>query len=244
LCLFVLAGVNKYADNESISTLLSSLQYPYRQQTVEEVAIPEPQPLTELGFEADYVYENIGSTNLDSYRRDLENFLVARFPLQDTNEHLPGSLMSILHTFVPPPPRRPIIHPQKALQHLAFMPWRWAFNAAYRLWTGPEEEAVPPAQPTIPKKIFQTGPYEGEQPPPEKLLPMTWKNHNTDYGYQYFDNTAAARYVETRFNESYVNDGKGGGIAQTYKSMRDVPVMQSDFWRYAILATEGGVYCE
>lgn len=229
---------------DSISQYIHDLPHHFGQQVIEDVPIPEPQPLTELGFEADYVYENIGSTNLDEYRNDLGKFLLAKFPSSDADERDPDSLISILHTFVPPAVHAPIIHPQKALQHLVFMPWKWAFNAILHLYRGPQPDTPMPVQPTIPKKIFQTGPYEGRDPPPEKLMPITWKNYNTNYTYRYFDNAAAAEYIDARFNESYVNGGKGGGIAHTYAKMKDVPVMQSDFWRYAILATEGGVYCK
>lgn len=228
----------------SISQYISNLPSPFHQQKLDDSPEPEPRPLTELGFEADYVYENIGSTSLADYRDDLEGFLLSKFPSSDADERDPDSLMSILHTFVPPAARGQIIHPQKALQHLVFMPWRWAFKALVRLWVGPPPEAPKPVQPTIPKKIFQTGPFEGKEPPPQKLLPRSWKKHNPNHMYQYFDNTAAAEYVNARFNESFVNGGKGGGVAQTYMHMKDVPVMQSDFWRYAILATEGGVYSD
>lgn len=245
LSLLVLVALSKY-EHDSIFNYLESLpQYPFRTTVVEEVPAPEPpQPLTELGFEADYVYENIGSTDLDDYRNNLENFIAKNFPSNDADESNPGSLMNVLHTFLPPAPIIPMVLPQKALQHLIFMPWKWVFRTAVRLWLDPEPEAVPLMQPTIPRNIFQTGPWEGKEPPAEKLLPLSWKNHNTDYSYQYFDNAAAAEYIDSRFNESYVNDGEGGGIAQTYWKMKDVPVMQSDFWRYAILATQGGVYCE
>lgn len=205
---------------------------------------PEPKPLTELGFEADYVYENIGSTDVNEYRVDLEDFLKTRFPSEDAKEDKKDSLMEILHAFVPPPTRQPFVHPQKAFQQIAFMPWKWTYNLIVNLWTGPAPNSTSIGYPTIPKNIFQTGPFAGSDPPPEKLLPQTWKNLNQNYNYTYFDNDAASKYIQTRFNESLVNDGKGGGIARIYNDMKDVPVMQSDFWRYAILATEGGVYCE
>jgi len=243
-CLLIIFALNK-SDHRNISEYLNDLPYnPFKQTLLEKAPIPVPQPLTELGFEADYVYENIGSTDLSEYRNDLEKFLLTRFPKSDADERNNISLISILNLFVPPAARVPIIHPQKALQHLVFMPWKWAFVTLWRLCAGPPPEAGPKIQPSVPKNIFQTGPWEGKEPPPEKLLPLSWKIHNPDYTYQYFDNAAAANYVNSRFNESFVNNGNGGGIAQTYLKMQDVPVMQSDFWRYAILATEGGIYCE
>lgn len=242
--LLLLAVLDKYGTENGLGirnglTLFKNK----RTADAQEAVVQEPQPLTELGFEADYVYENVGSTDLNVYRQDLETFLKARFPLEDAREENETSLMGILHTFVPPPSRSPIVHPQKALQQLAFLPWKWTFNSVRRLFFRPKQEPIPRILPTIPKTIFQTGPYPGNEPPAEKVLPLTWKAHNQHYTYKYYDNDAASSYVENRFNESLVNQGRGGGIAHVYQEMRDVPVMQSDFWRYAILATEGGIYC-
>lgn len=242
-CLLLPLALHKIG-SDRITGYVQDLSYPFARQIPPDSPIPEPQPLTELGFEADHVYENIGSTDLDEYRNDLESFLLTSFPSSDSDESNPESLLSILHTFVPSAARAPTIHPQKALQHLIFMPWQWAYSVILRMFLSTSPALPKPARPTIPNNIFQTGPYEGKEPPPEKLMPKTWKNLNTNHTYQYFDNAAAAKYMEARFNESYVNGGKGGGIAHTYDTMKDVPVMQSDFWRYAILATEGGVYCK
>lgn len=241
-CLLFLASLKRYTTGDIFtSAYFGSITASRTSQ--EEPLVLEPQPLTELGFEADYVYENIGSTIRSDYLEDLENFLWRSFPALDNDENDPDSLVSLLHTFVPPTPRAMIIHPQQAFRHLIFLPFRWVYIKMNSLWKEPEAPP-PPLQPTIPNRIYQTGPYPGKAPPNDKILPLTWQKGNPLYNYSYFDNEAALEFINKRFNESHVNKGRGGGVAATYTSMRDVPVMQSDFWRYAVLASEGGVYSE
>ena len=46
-----------YEHNDFSKYLKTLPRYPFHPTVVEEVPVPEPsQPLTELGFEADYVY--------------------------------------------------------------------------------------------------------------------------------------------------------------------------------------------
>ena len=204
-------------------------------------------PLTSLGYEADLVYEAMGSTDQESYRIELETFLQRSFPNREVNQTDPDSLISILHEYLPiPPADPPAPHPQTAFRRLLLFPPLLAYSTIKNLvWPSPP--ALPKARPlrNIPENIYQTSWFPGSEPTPDKLPPKTWKKLNPDYTYRYFDNDAADAFMVDRFNQTHLDpkrDKLGFSLADTYHKMRDVPVMQSDFWRYAVLASEGGVY--
>lgn len=202
-----------------------------------------PQPLTDLGWEADLVYENVGSTDPTAYRLDLEKFLYRAFPSSDTNKTEPDSLLNVLHDYFPPPSIPYVPHPQRALQHLYLMPFLRLWQSLKELYRGPPPPKVVPHH-AIPEQIFQTSWQPGAEPPKDKIWPATWRSKNPNTPYQYFDNAAALAFIQQRFNRSLNSNLGRGSIADTYQVMARVPVMQSDFWRYAILASEGGIYCE
>lgn len=205
------------------------------------------QPLTELGFAADAVYEAVGSVDKTIYRRDLEDFLRIGFPARESDPLNPDSLLSILHDFIPPPK----LHikktdPQRAAQAVLLLPFQVIWNGLKDTFSSKKAEvSVPAREHTIPKTIHQTSWYPGNSPPGDKLGPRTWSGRNVDHLYRYYDDNAAKAFVEEAFNASLVLDGHGArSLQRTYEYMKDIPVMQSDFWRYSILANEGGVYCK
>lgn len=206
-------------------------------------AAQEHRPLTNLGSEADKAYENVGSINPDEYRGDLEDFLRTRFPVEDGREDDPRSLMSILHTILPASAASQV-ETQNVLRGLLLEGWKYSEqlfkHLLPKLWTASDEHTVIPTWPTVPKQIFQTGPYAGQEPPPGPA--ESWMRLNPNYSYRYFDDASAAGYIESRFNESHIDRGQEKGVVDAYRSLQSVPVMQADFWRYAILATQGGVY--
>lgn len=48
----------------------------------------------------------------------------------------------------------------------------------------------------------------------------------------------------TRFSTPDPRQGELPGVAYTLRKMTEIPVMQSDFMRYVVIATDGAVYCE
>jgi len=202
-----------------------------------------PKPLTDLGWEADLVYGNVGSTDPDEYRRDLEDFLHRAFPASDSNTTDPDSLLSVLHHFLPPPLVPYVPPPQQALQQLYLLPFQYLRHAVSELIYGPPPPPVIPHH-AIPERVYQTSWQPGPDPPNNKPWPASWRGKNPNTPYQYFDNPAAATFIDERFNHSLTTKDGRGGIADTYHVMSKVPVMQSDFWRYAILASEGGIYSD
>lgn len=248
----------------------SSLLSPFFSFATEDPPAPlitsEPQPLTELGFEADLTYENIGSTDKDAYRIELEQFLHRSFPPSDADESNPNSLLSILHEFLPPPPpSSPLLHPQRAYQRLVLLPFQLVVQKVGRLIEQASRKPPPVPAPRpprhIPQKIFQTSWQAGTEPPSDKSPPKSWKDLNQDHEYRYFDNAAAQAFMTERFGVNATSTAarqqgskakqlgsqdvkEGYTVADTYGKMSSVPVMQSDFWRYSVLAAEGGVYSE
>lgn len=204
-------------------------------------------PLTSLGYEADLVYEAMGSIDKDEYRIELETFLHRSFPAREMNATDTESLISILHEYLPAPPEGPRIpHPQTAFRRLLLLPTQLVLGGVRDLFW-PVVPLLKPPRPArnIPKSIYQTSWYPGSSPPPDKLPPQTWRNLNQDYSYSYYDNDAAEAFMIGQFNQTDLNPKEqrpGFSLLDTYFRMRDVPVMQSDLWRYAVLASQGGVY--
>ena len=216
-------------------------------KNVNETESPTPaieQPLTVLGFEADNTYENIGSMDIDIYRQDLESFLSRAFPKTDSDQQDPNSLLSILREFMPlPPTGPPVLDAQKGFQQLLLYPFA---NVCRKIISHLKPQPPPPARVrrVIPANIHQTSWHPGTEPPAEKQSSwVTWKTHNPLHQYRYYDDDAARTFIHGRFDHSLSGD-RTGSIAETYETMSGIPVMQSDFWRYAMLATDGGVYCE
>ena len=234
---------------------------------------PVKEPLTNLGAEADSVYENMGSTDINEFRRDLESFLDLAFPAKDSDLSDPDSLLNIVYDYMPPPTSGELVaryrqrtaadrnkeaeeaSPQSAFQRMMLLPLRSLSDNVRSLRNGlsklSERDPERQVQHTIQRNIFQTSWQEGPNPPDEQGV-STWRDMNggDNYKYQYFDDAAAHDWISSRFNMSGdppLRAGRTpgrGGIADTHARMAGIPVMQSDFWRYAILASEGGVYCE
>jgi hypothetical protein len=235
LVALILSILGQYTRPQSWNILSQLLS---RRRTTEIEMKEEQHPLTELGWEADYVYENMGSTDKTVYREELETFITQAFPASDSNTSNPDSLLSIFHEFFPPPQLK-TIDPQSAFQQLLLAP----FKPIQRLVSQslyPEPPPPPRPRRTIPQKIHQTSAHPGDRGSPT-YAPywQTWIRNHPDYQYNYYDNEAAQRFVENRFNGT-----EDRGLLGTYNSMKNIPVMQSDFWRYAVVASEGGVYCK
>lgn len=240
LCLVSLPAVYIYGQKSGLTSSIKGLGHAVVPKVSDETSLPrDPRPLTDLGLEADEVYKNIGSIDMNDYRQDLVQFLTAHFPLPDLQASDPDSLLSILHTFLQVSPSAVHVNVRPGLLPML---WDWIIRLPSYLWQKPISRAPSASQKNIPRNIFQTGRTVGTQPPPGPS--DSWRRLNPNYDYQYFDDTAASAYFESRFNASLLNRTTNRSITQTYRDMADVPVMQSDFWRYAILATEGGVYCE
>jgi hypothetical protein len=95
---------------------------------------------------------------------------------------------------------------------------------------------LPPAPPTIPLVVHQTGPYPSlaEVPPALQKALDTWVQRGPrGVRTQWFGDAAADAYVQTHFPE-YGDD---------YRALRP-GAFKADLWRMLILLREGGIYVD
>lgn len=92
------------SDKDSLVTVASP-------STTSSVIVAEEQleevvkPTTELGLEADGVYD-LGTLDIQEYQASLEEFIRANFPAPDSNETDPHSLLNDMRAFFRPTPGR------------------------------------------------------------------------------------------------------------------------------------------
>lgn len=211
-------------------------------QATDKGAITTRLPLTQLYIDADAKFANVGASDPETLRHDLEAFVTSHFPVIDSKQDDPDSLLNVLRSFLPPPTSSETADTlQGGLPSLILL----AFRSLVGLLSTSDSLKPPKLaewQPLIPKRIFQTGAHKGAHPP-EDAATQSWSQLNSDYDIHYLDDPSALAYINARFNESLLREDGIVGIAGTFRSMKDVPVMQSDLLRYALLATEGGIYC-
>lgn len=194
---------------------------------------PPKLPTTKLGRVADRVYDSIGTLCLDTYRSELETFLLAHFPSPAANLSDPGSLYSLLRsylnaTLVTLPPSSPL------RENLS--------------------------GPGIPKKIHQTNRLKEYRP--AYLLstqvwdPWSWEQKNPDWEYEMVVDSDADSWVRKTFSEPRAQPPSSGklrlddppssrsGVVDAWDRMASTPVMRSDFWRYLRLLSLGGTYSD
>lgn len=206
-------------------------------------------PLTALGYVADAMYDRVGSLHSDDYRLQLQDFIEGTFPASDLDAADPQSLIRAMHRFLPPPtPDIGMCVTENVvkrinryfLHFLAFLSIRRR-HADYK---NDSYVVLNRTQPTWSANIFQTGKDVGDIPQQTDIT-KSWTSKNVNYTYRYFDDAAALKYVAAMFDESVINGGyPREGVASTYKKLAEIPVMQSDFFRYIAIAMEGGVYCK
>jgi mannosyltransferase OCH1-like enzyme len=86
---------------------------------------------------------------------------------------------------------------------------------------------------TIPKKIMQ---FWDAHTLPADILPLTesWKKLNPNFDYQLFDDASARTYIEAHFSPAHIKAFDNCAL----------PAMRSDFFRYAYIYQDGGVYSD
>ena len=85
----------------------------------------------------------------------------------------------------------------------------------------------------IPKKIYQTWETECKTPVLNTLIELVKKN-NPQYKYSFFTNNTRRSFIKNNFSAA---------ILSVYDKI--IPGgFKADFWRYCILYTQGGIYCD
>lgn len=97
----------------------------------------------------------------------------------------------------------------------------------------------------IPRKVWQTAP-DVKHFASREASTRTWLANDTRWKVERQDNDAADRWVRERFTlgreEMALNETKG--IVAAWDRLAEPGVLRSDFWRYLVLAVEGGVYAD
>jgi mannosyltransferase OCH1-like enzyme len=85
----------------------------------------------------------------------------------------------------------------------------------------------------IPKTIVQ---FWDKAVLPEDIAPLVdlWKHRNPDFEHHLFNDATARTYIAEHFPTSYL----------AAFDMCAIPAMRSDFFRYAYLYKEGGIYVD
>lgn len=197
----------------------------------EKAAAPKPRPappkpaargpLTELGFEADDVFK-LGFDDIKEYQATLEDFLRRHFPPSDSAADEPHSLLNDMRAFFP---TQTLLSP---------------------LFTS----SAPSTDPPIPQNLFQTAPSASFYRAKGDIT-STWEVEHPGYNLTFHDNEHADNWVRVRFAidsdvDSLFADGAEGarGIVAAWEELATPAVLRSDFWRYLVLATEGGIYAD
>ncbi|KAI5476664.1 Haloacid dehalogenase-like hydrolase domain containing protein [Pseudohyphozyma bogoriensis] len=95
--------------------------------------------------------------------------------------------------------------------------------------------------PRVPETVFQTAPtshdWDEKRASWESFVEM-----NPGVNVTFHDNAAASEWVKKRFAmEEGVTDR---GVSAAWDVLDSPPVLRSDFWRYLVLAAEGGIYAD
>lgn len=171
---------------------------------------------TVLGLEAELSYK-LGVTNLNSYRLQLENFIRFSFPEADSNEANPGSLINAMRAFFPLPSEH------KETRYQQYSP--------------------------IPQIIFQTSAHKSDEDSQSERV-NSWSALHPDWNITFHDDKRADEWVRERFSrESYGNpeedkEESERGVVGAWNRLTHPTVLRSDFWRYLVVCSEGGVYAD
>ncbi|GAA5850867.1 hypothetical protein JCM8547_009114 [Rhodosporidiobolus lusitaniae] len=195
--------------------------------------IPSPSPLsaavdesptsTSLGPAADAVFHLFPPPESPSpvlLLTTLETFLLTHFPPADSDASDPSSLLNALRSFFPSPSQAP-------------------------------------ATAKIPKTVWQTAP-DREYFEAKRGVTESWKRFNADWNVTQHDNEEADRWVRERFALNVTagtakrrskeggegEEGKEKGVVAAWDRLATPAVLRSDFWRYLVLLSEGGVYAD
>jgi len=97
----------------------------------------------------------------------------------------------------------------------------------------------------IPRKVWQTAP-DTKYFASREASTRTWLANNPGWKVERQDNEAADRWVLDRFSLGKEDDGYNStrGIIAAWDRLVEPGVLRSDFWRYLVLAAEGGVYAD
>lgn len=114
-------------------------------------------------------------------------------------------------------------------------------HALRSYFPAPPPAAVPPA-PAIPHTVWHTAPVD-ETFERKKDTLRSWTEKNDGWTVVRHNDSQADAWVRRRFTLDS-NDGGAHGVVAAWERLAEPAVLRSDFWRYLVLAVEGGVYAD
>ncbi|KAK4701258.1 hypothetical protein P7C70_g4976, partial [Phenoliferia sp. Uapishka_3] len=156
----------------------------------------------------------LGGLNRLAYKAELESFVKTHFPPKDSDERDPHSLLNAMRAYFP--------------------------DKAHR----DPETVLPP----IPEKLWQTAATTSDYQNKYDAT-TTFQSVNGDINVTFQDDKTADSWIRSRFAVEEEDVSKGAallptGIVSAWDRLATPAVLRSDFWRYLVLATEGGVYAD
>lgn len=217
------------------------------------------QPLSVLGWEADNVY-HLGSPTFVSnpavYLSTLETFLRTHFPVADSDESDPNSLINALRSFFPSS-ETTAMNRRIRYTSIPRTIWQTAPTRKYyddkediaQTWTEMNEgwdvrfHDNELADRWV-RKRFGSGGIEKRAPRRRRNRKARKGVHSSSSASQHASSTdTPTSSVLTRPKIAAVMNEERGVLA-AWDRLETPAVLRSDFWRYLVLAVEGGVYAD
>ncbi|GAA5996878.1 glycosyltransferase family 32 protein [Rhodotorula paludigena] len=114
-------------------------------------------------------------------------------------------------------------------------------HALRSFFSAPLAGAVRPP-PAIPHTVWHTAPAD-EAFKRKKDTLRSWTERNDGWTVVRHNDSQADAWVRRRFTLDS-NDGGAHGVVRAWERLAEPAVLRSDFWRYLVLAVEGGVYAD
>ncbi|GAA5871113.1 hypothetical protein JCM16303_001693 [Sporobolomyces ruberrimus] len=237
-------------------------------------SLASSQPLSSLGWEADNVYHlgsPIFLSNPAVYLSTLEEFLRNHFPPSDSDENDPTSLLNALRSYFPSSTlAKDAIHyptiPRTVWQTAPTRKYYEEKGENVQTWSELNEgwdvrfhdNAL--ADQWVRKRFDLNYPNAHEEARIEKRAPRRGRNRKARKGAHSVISSLDHRHASTSRSESssssvassskskiaavVVGGGKNRGVLAAWDRLETPAVLRSDFWRYLVLAVEGGVYAD
>ncbi|GAA6060301.1 hypothetical protein JCM10212_002942 [Sporobolomyces blumeae] len=223
-------------------------------------SLASSQPSSSLGWEADNVYHlgtPLFTSNPAVYLSTLEDFLRQHFPPSDTDDNDPHSLINALRVFFPASTSLNRVHYPPIPQTI----WQTAPDRKYyktkedivQTWT---EKNVgwdvkfhdnDLADRWVRRRfdLHKDDRMERRSPSPRRARNRkARKSHGTLDGRRQATKGTGALVAPAPRQLAKVIDTRNRGIVAAWDRLATPAVLRSDFWRYLVLAVEGGVYAD
>lgn len=181
---------------------------------IKEVII---EATTVLGLAAEESYKLGPTADPKAYQLELESFIRTSFPLADSDETNPNSLINAMRAFFPLPA------PQVSSKH--------------------GKKAKPVNYGPIAQKIFQTAATSSARDLQAEKV-GSWYRLNPGWNITFHDDQRADDWVKERFEMEKGNDAEARSVVGAWTLLDTPKVLRSDFWRYLVICSEGGYYSD